>query len=384
MTGQGSSESRGRRGRRGSLGAVALSIVVLAFLGATTWYVFGRTDRATTVHADFTYVNGIYPGSKVTVLGVPVGRVSEVVPNGPTVRVTMTLPDEVELPAEVDAYVFSPALISDRSVELGPAYSGSGPRLTDGQLIPAERTHAPVTFDSMLSSLGALTSALGPQQGDVATVLARGAEQWEGQGQQFNEAIHALSSATGVLGGRSADISKVVDNLTTIMAALDARQVSLDQLVDEMGLLGSSWDAANVDITGPLQDLRVTLDQVDAFVAGHGDELGTVSANLNAIGDVLTRKQPELAEFMDLVPLMMQNLSATVGPDRRGRIRLNVSTVLTQFAAAQNFCERTMLPMCTGAGITNPISYPISRSDPLGIVSAVTGVTPPPNPGHPR
>ena len=38
----------------------------------------------------------------------------------------------------------------------------------------------------------------------------------------------------------------------------------------------------------------------------------------------------------------------------------------------------------TGIGIVNPVSYPLSRSDPLGIVSAVTGVVPPPNPHHPR
>ena len=68
----------------------------------------------------------------------------------------------------------------------------------------------------------------------------------------------------------------------------------------------------------------------------------------------------------------------------RGRIRLNVSSRLTQFAAAHDFCERTRWPICSGLGLTNPISYPISRSDPLGIITAITGVAPPPNPRYPR
>ncbi|MGV0740925.1 MCE family protein [Mycolicibacterium sp. XJ870] len=363
---------------------IAIGLIVALCTGAAGWYVFGRTNRPQTVHADFGYINGIYPGSKVTVLGVPVGRVTDVSPQGTTVRVTMTLPADVALPAEVDAYVLSPALISDRSVELGPAYSGSGPTMRDGHIIGVEHSHAPVTFDSMLGSISTLTSAIGPGQGDIGQVLSHGADQWRDQGKQFNEAIRNLSSATGVLGARAEDIGAVVDNLTTLMAAFNQRQVSLNQVVSELGQVGGSWADANVDITQPMADLKVVLEQVDTFVADHGDHLGTIAANLNAVGDVLSARQPQLAEFMDLVPLMMQNLSNTIGPDRRGRIRLNVSTVLTQFAAAQNFCDRHMLPMCVGAGITNPISYPISRSDPLGIVTAVTGNTPLPNPKYPR
>jgi phospholipid/cholesterol/gamma-HCH transport system substrate-binding protein len=363
---------------------IAIGLIVALCVGAAGWFVFVRTDDATTVHADFGYINGIYPGSKVTVLGVPVGRVAAVTPQGTTVRITMTLPRDVALPAHVDAYVLSPALISDRSVELGPAYSGSGPTMTDGQVIPVEHSHAPITFDSMLGSLSTLTAAIGPEQGDIGQTLSRGADQWRGQGRQLNEAMRNLSSATGVLGARSEDIGAVVNNLTTLMTAFNQRQVSLNGIIDDLGQLGATWSDTNLDITQPMRDLKVVLQQVDTFVADHGDDLGTIATNLNAVGDVLNDKQPELAEFMDLVPLMMQNLSNTVGPDRRGRIRLNVSTVLTQFAAAQNFCDRHMLAMCVGAGITNPISYPISRSDPLGIVSAVTGTTPPPNPKYPR
>ena len=364
--------------------AVVISAVMLLFIGATAWYVFGRTDRATTFAADFNYVNGIYRGSKVSILGVPVGRVTAVEARGTTVRVSMSVPEGIRLPVDVQAYVMSPALISDRSVDLGPAYSGAGPTLTGGQVIPADRTHAPITFDTMLGSLNALTSSLGSEQGDLSALLRRGADQWRGQGAQFNAAVRSLSSATGVLGARADDIDAIVDNLTKMMAAFNERQVSLTQLVDDLGALGDSWADQNLDITSSVNDLKTVLDQVNSVVTQHGDNLGAIAENLNAVGDVLTRHQPDLAEFMDLVPLMMQNLGATIGPDRRGRIRLNVSSALTQFAAAENFCERTGWPICSGIGIVNPVSYPLSRSDPLGIVSAVTGVVPPPNPHHPR
>lgn len=364
--------------------AWSTALAACLFIAAAGWFVLGRSDNATTVHADFSYINGIYPGSEVTVLGVPVGRVTGVTPQGETVRVSMSMPADVRLPADVNAYIMSPALISDRSVDLGPAYSGTGPTAHQGQVIPAERTHAPITFDSMLSSLNALTAALGPERGDVSELLARGAAQWRDQGTQFNTAISNLSSATGVLGARADDIDAVVANLSTMMTALDERQVSLNELIGELGLLGDAWADQDLDISGTMTDLAAVLDQVDTVVTEHGADLGAISENVNSVGEVLLRHQPDLAEFMDLVPLMMQNLSATIGPDRRGRIRLNVSSALTQFADAHNFCERTQWPICSGIGIVNPLSYPLSRSDPLGIASAITGVIPPPHPRHPR
>ena len=36
-------------------------------------------------------------------------------------------------------------------------------------------------------------------EGDLSALLRRGADQWRGQGAQFNAAVRSLSSATGVL-----------------------------------------------------------------------------------------------------------------------------------------------------------------------------------------
>ena len=113
--------------------AAVISAIMVLFLGTAAWYVFDRTDQATTFSADFGYVNGIYRGSKVTVLGVPVGQVTAVEPRGTTVRVSMAVPAGVRLPADVQAYIMSPALISDRSVDLGPAYRGDGPTRPPGR-----------------------------------------------------------------------------------------------------------------------------------------------------------------------------------------------------------------------------------------------------------
>ncbi len=358
------------RSRRG--GRVAIAAILVGAIATGAWYVFGRTDRATTVHVDFASVDGLYPGSKVTVLGVPVGTVTEVEPLGTHVRVTASVSDDVYLPAEANAYILNPSVISDRHLEFGPAYQG-GPRLEDGAEIPLERSHAPIDFDGLMGSLSTLTEALGPDGGDAGSLLSQAAAGMAGQGKEMNRAVRNLSAATGVVGARTEDIGALVDNLNSFMVELDARQVSIDQLVSELGALGDEWSAQDLDITQPLQDLKTVFDQMDRFATEHGDDAGAIAGNLRVLGDTLAAHQPGLAEFMDLVPLLMQNLSSGVGPDDRGRIRLNISTALTQFAVAQPLCAQYPMPLCTGAGFTNPISFPVSASDPLGLATLLSG-----------
>ncbi|OYD66744.1 MCE family protein [Rhodococcus sp. OK302] len=352
--------------------AVTAFLVVTLAIALPGWYIFGRTDQSKTVYADFSYVGGIFEGSKVTVLGVGVGTVTSLEPRGTSVRVAMSMPKSVELPSNASAYVLNPSVISDRHVELGPAYTG-GATLEDGAIIPIERAHAPIDFDGLMGSVSTLASVFGSDAGNLGELVASSATGWKGQGDQFNTAIRNLSTASGVVGARSEDIGALVDNLNSLMGALDSRQVSLDELVSGLGELGDQWSSQNMDISEPLQDLQVVFDQLNTFMTNHGDDVGSIADNVRILGDTLATKQPGLAEFMDLVPLMMQNLSNTIGPDGRGRIRLNVSTALTQFAVAKPLCETYKLPICTGAGFTNPISFPLSASDPLGIASAVGG-----------
>lgn len=349
--------------------AVLVAALTIALPG---WYIFGRTDQTKTVYANFSYIGGIYTGSKVTVLGVPVGTVTDLEPQGTSIRVAMSMPKSIDLPADASAYVLNPSVISDRHLELGPAYTG-GDTLPDGAEIPIERSHAPIDFDALMGSVSTLADTFTDEKGNIANLIARGADGWKGQGEEFNTAIRNLSAATGIVGARSEDIGKLVDNLSSLMTALDSRQVSIDQIVGDLGSLGDQWSSQDMDISKPLQDLQVVFDQLNTFMTKHGDDVGAISDNVRVLGDTLTSKQPALAEFMDLVPLMMENLSNSIGPDERGRIRLNVSTALTQFAVAKPLCDAYKLPICTGAGFTNPISLPLSSSDPLGIASAISG-----------
>ena len=105
--------------------AALVGCLALAGVGATVLG-FRTPDRH--YSAMFTQTVGLYKGSDVRVLGVKVGHVTAVRPEGDQVRVDMDVDPKVALAADTDAVIIAPTLVSDRYVQLTKPWA-SGPRL---------------------------------------------------------------------------------------------------------------------------------------------------------------------------------------------------------------------------------------------------------------
>ena len=105
---------------------LVIGLILALILAGALWWVFSSMGT-TKITATFHRTVGIYEGSDVRVLGVAVGKVDSVEPQGETVKVTMTVDRGVELPADVRAVQIIPSVVADRYVQLAPAYSG-GPK----------------------------------------------------------------------------------------------------------------------------------------------------------------------------------------------------------------------------------------------------------------
>lgn len=333
---------------------------VLAVLVTGGWFTLLGPRPRLEVAADFTFADGIFPGSRVAILGVPVGRVESVEPRGATVRVRMSVPADTALPADAHAHIMSPAIISDRYVELGPAHTG-GPRLADGALIPVERTHSPIRFDQLAASLDTLLAALGPTAGDPGVLdrlLRSGADSLGGRGPQLRAAITELSRASEVLADGSGDLGPVLDDLDQLVQLLVQHQDTVDALAAATAQAGADFREQQAETGDALTRLSEVLVVVDDLVRRHGDQLGGDVEQLNRLAGTLASRQQELAEALDTMPLAMDNFTRAVTPDERLRLRLSVSSNLSQLDATARLCRALPLPLCTGAGITNPVPFP--------------------------
>ncbi|SNS53256.1 MCE family protein [Rhodococcoides kyotonense] len=348
---------------------IMVALIAVASI-AGGWFVFSTNDSLT-VTADFAYIDGIYPGSPVRVLGVPVGTVDAVDPQGSSVRVTMSVTSDIDIPADAEAFVMNPSVVSDRFVELGPAYR-DGPVLGDN-VIPVERSHSPINWDQLMGSVTTLAGALGPDGGDIGSALDIVADGTAGLGPAMNDAIRNISQATAVVGGNSEQIGALIQNLNTLVGAIAAREGAVTGVTDSLDALGREIATQDIDVGTPIAQLRTMFDQLDRLLTDRGGDLVAVLANARDLTGRFAEHEAQFAEFVDLLPLTMQNIGNTIGDDQRARIRLNISTDLDQFATAVPLCRDLALPICTGAGLTNPVPVPIGTSDPLGLAQLMMG-----------
>lgn len=349
--------------------ALAAALVLVYLLSGAR----GGDDRVRVV-AEFASADGVYAGSQVRIVGVEVGIVEEVEPAGGVARVHLSLDPGTTLPADVGAMVMNPAVIADRFVELTPAHT-DGPTLPDDGVIPVERTRSPLDFDEFVSGIDTLSSAFEPGADEVGDGLDWGAEALEGRGESLSRAIRDLSTVSAVGGDRAEDLDALVAHLDVLMEAAGGRDDRLRDLVLGLDELGRQIDEDQLDVAAPAEDLRVILDEVDRLVAERGEDITAATGATREVTELYAAHRSDFAEFLDLYPLMMENLAGSIGPDGRARIRLDVSSNITHFARGRELCAQHPMPLCTGAGLTNPLMFPVEQSDPLGLVGAMDRAT---------
>ncbi len=293
--------------------AVVVALVALfAVAGAV---VLSRRGEATiTMTAHFTRAVGLYPGSTVRVLGVEVGTITEVVPEGTTVRVEMEVPASRRIPADARALVVPPSLVSDRYVQLTPVYA-SGPVMADGADIPVERTGTPVELDAVLASLNDLTVALGPDGANRAGALGRlvstGAKNLGGNGTALHDALQDLSLAVGTLSGGREDLVAVLTQLGDFTATLAESDATVRDFNSSLATVSEQLADERDELGAALRNLAVALAQVQTFVR---DNRGALVEGVDGLADVtgiLVRQKDSLTEFLDVAPLALQNLVNT-------------------------------------------------------------------------
>lgn len=350
--------------RRVALGLLAVGVLILALMTA---YRITEGPPRLEITAEFASTSGVFEGSQVRMVGVTVGRVENVEPAGDIVRVVMSFDPDVALPRDAMALVMTPAAVSDRFVEISPAYEG-GQALESGDVIPVERTRAPLEFENFARNLNTISESLAPSSDEAASALSKGAESVEGMGPELNQAIRDLNSVTRVTGDRSGDMQQIAEDLTVMLRAVGGQDESLSELIDALDGASETITAGQTDYGVATRELAQLLRDIDRFVEDNGLDLTESTSATLVTTEMLANHEDDLAEIMDLYPLMMSNFPRGIGGDGRARIRLNISTDLASFAKGEEFCSHQPLPICAGAGISNPVSLPLSRTDPLSFI----------------
>lgn len=313
--------------RRRKILTGVLALLVLAAGGLAAARVLDADGTRLTAYFD--RATGVYPGSDLRILGVRVGEVESVRPQGTTVRVGLRLDEGVKVPEGARAVVVAPSVVADRYVQLTPAYS-EGPALADGAVLPAARNRLPVEIDQIYDSLTDLSDALGPDgansEGALSDLLRTGADNLDGNGDAIGDSVEEFGKAARTLDGSSGDLFRTLGSLQTFTTMLKAKDTDVrtaqERLDEVVGFFADNKD----DLTGALEELGKALGQVKTFIEDNRGELKDNVDRLVPLTRTLVEQRASLAEALDVAPLAAGNIVAAYDPDTRsldGRANLN-------------------------------------------------------------
>ncbi|MFC5219151.1 MCE family protein [Streptomyces coerulescens] len=294
--------------------ALLLALVLVAGLTYVLW----PRPEPVRVTAYFPRTVGIYPGSDVRVLGVRIGEVKQITPEGGRVRVELEYDAGRKVPADAQAAIINSSVVSDRYVQLLPVYRGSGPVLRDGDEIPESRTAVPVELDRVFDSLHTTAEALGPdganKDGALSRLLGVSADNLDGQGKNLHRTVEDLSAAVTTLSDGRTDLFGTVRNLQVFTAALAADDKSVRSFNSSLAKVAEQLAAERKDLAAALKNLGTALGDVSAFVKKNKKSLTSNVEGLSKVTKVLVTQRAALEELLEVAPTGMSNLNNAYNP----------------------------------------------------------------------
>ncbi|MDT4936789.1 MAG: phospholipid/cholesterol/gamma-HCH transport system substrate-binding protein [Pseudonocardiales bacterium] len=358
-----------------------VGVLVAAIVGTVVYFVFFTGGDNKKVTAYFASGVGVYPGTPVKVLGIQVGSVTKVTPQGESVKIEMSYGKKYKLPQGADAFLVANSLVSDRYVQLAPAYT-SGPELAGGASIPLERTSSPAELDDIYSALNQLSIALGPsganKTGALSTLVNVGAANLKGNGQDFAQSIKNLSQAATTLASGREDLFGTVTNLRKFTDALnqsDAQVRSFQSLLKQV-----AGDLANerADLGAALHNLTIALHDVAGFINANAKRFHEDVVGLESFTNILNKEQASLNEALVVAPIALSNLAhgyqestGTLGT------RSNLANLTNPSLLPKQICQllQAAAGSTLGGQLLKGLLDPISGACGLLLSSSLSGLT---------
>jgi phospholipid/cholesterol/gamma-HCH transport system substrate-binding protein len=301
-------------------GAIVVGLVVVIALVAVVLVVTTGGGKTYHLTAYFQRTVGLYTGNDVRILGVKVGHVDSITPDGSQVKVVMSYDADDKVPANAKAVIITPSIVSDRYVQLTPGYT-SGPTLADNAVLQIKDTRIPLELDQIFGNLNQLDVALGPKgankKGALSRLIETGAANLRGNGQHFNQALREFSAAISTLAGSRGDLFATVSHLQRFTTTLANNDGGVRQLNDNLAKVGGQLAGERKDLGAALANLSTALSSVNNFVSNNRNALTGDVHGLANVTNVLTKEQEAIRQFTDLAPVGLSNLGLAYDPQAR-------------------------------------------------------------------
>lgn len=326
---------------------IVCSLAVLAAVGGVgAWRIIAPRIDVIHVTAQFDSAAGLYTDNTVAVLGMPVGRVTKITPKSGYVEVEFTVDRSVKIPADVQAVTVSNSILTDRQIELTPPYRG-GPTLGNHDTIGLPRTKTPVEFARVLDVLNKLSSSLkgdGHGGGPLAEVVNSAGDIADGNGDQLKSALGELSDALrlsadggGQTGGQ---LTTIVKNVSSLFDAAATNDTTLREFGSTIRSLSDVLADENLGSGTTGRQINRVIEQLGEVLDANRDQIKQIVANGDTTLKTVVEHQRDLAEFLDLTPMTLDNLYNIVDQTNgSARVRVLTDKLIFDTQSTKELCN---------------------------------------------
>lgn len=276
------------RNRYFSLGIIGVIVVAVLLVGSSTFRNLGIGEQ--TVEAEFVQAAGISVGDRVSVAGVPVGRVAGAELEGDHVLLTLQVGNDVKLGPDARAAIKMATLLGARYVDLEP---GDGSGLPDHR-IHKSNTAVPYDLADVIQKGTPKFEELDADK--LAQSLNLFNEQLQDSPQLVAQSLDSVGALAKVIDQRKADVDTLfkdlnrvttllADNRNSVLLVITQGEAIAARVMERQDLLRQLLDNV-ATLTRQLQEIGI---QNNEQFSGTLDQLNTMATGLQKNKDNLDR-----------------------------------------------------------------------------------------------
>jgi phospholipid/cholesterol/gamma-HCH transport system substrate-binding protein len=222
--------------------------------------------------------------------------------------------------------------------------------LADGATLDTDSTSVPLELDEIYQSLDDIAVALGPdganKSGALTRLLNSTAENFGGQGEQFNETIRNLSRFTSTLDNNKDALFDTAREVERFVGALEKNDQTVRDFNDSLAAASGVLEGEREELAAALRNLGTATEQVSGFVKENEQALSENIDGLVDLTDILVKQRAALDETLSAAPVALANLYHTYNPE--------TGTLDTRTNLNQNFANIEADPLGTLCSLVAP------------------------------
>jgi phospholipid/cholesterol/gamma-HCH transport system substrate-binding protein len=283
------------------LAFLVVSVVGIAYVAVRYVGLGDRLlGRGYIVHADFAEAGGIFPNAPVTYRGSPAGRVTAVRLHGDGVRVDLRLGRDVRVPDALRAVVTQRSAVGEQYLDLRPERD-SGPYLTDGSVIPRDRTGTPIAAETLLANLDALVSSVDPD--DLAVVIDELGTAFEGNETALRTILDASDALLTDAAASLPETVALIRDGRTVLTTQAESSGAIREWADGLAKLSATLRESDADLRRLLTVTPPAAAELVTLLRDLEPTIGTLLGNLVSTGGVAARRLPGIEQILVVYPL---------------------------------------------------------------------------------